>query len=392
MNPSILDREVQEFIRQHTASDVNPILLKKSPFATVSSKEIAEQIDSRNRCEKKLPTWFNTPQIYYPPKLAVEQSSSEATAVYKSQLAIGGCLIDLTGGFGVDSYFFSSKVNELIHCELNPDLSDIAQYNSKILDAKNIRFINGNGINYLQNTDTIFDTIYIDPARRVENRKVFLLKDCEPDVVSNFKLLLSKTRRLIIKTSPLIDLQSGLKELANVSEIHIISVKNDCKEVLWVIDKDFEGEAAVKCVLLNEQQKQSFSFNFSEEKSIAQVDYSKPERFLYEPDVALLKAGCFKLITKRLEIKKLHPNTHLYTSENLENSFPGRKFKIVSAGSYKDFIKYSRIKKANIITRNFPSSPEQLKKKHKLADGGTDYLIFCTGSESELLTLHAERI
>jgi 16S rRNA G966 N2-methylase RsmD len=392
LNPHVTNIAVQQFVNEHLDADITRILLRKSPFPDVSSKELVEQIDSKKRSEKKLPLWFNTANIYYPPKLSIEQSSSELTADYKKNLAVGGKLIDLTGGFGVDSYYFSQTVKEVTCCELNAELSQIATYNASLLKANNIRFVNADSIGYLQQTDEVFHTIFADPSRRIKNSKVFMLKDCEPDVVANTDLLLSKAGRIIIKTSPLLDISSGLKELKHVSSIHVISVKNDCKELLWIIDRDYTEEPQIHCAAINDAGTQTFSFRLSEERSLLISSYSDPKKYLYEPDVALLKAGCFKLITKQFNVEKLHSNTHLYTSEECIIDFPGRVFEVVACLDYKSFIKAGFPDKANIITRNFPSTPEEIKKKHRIADGGSNYLLFTTGLSNQLLVIQAKRL
>jgi 16S rRNA G966 N2-methylase RsmD len=392
LNPEILNNTVQRYINDHLDEDITRLLLKKSPFPSITSRELAEQIESKKRCEKKLPLWYNTAKIYYPPKLAIEQASSEQTATYKSDLVNGDTLIDLTGGLGVDSYYFSAKVERLIHCEQNKELSVIAAYNLNLLGADNIKFINQDCIAYLKNSDESFNIIFADPSRRVKTKKVFLLKDCEPDVISNFELLQSKAKQIMIKTSPLLDIQSGLSELKHVKEIHIISVKNDCKELLWVIDRDFDGEPEVNCAAINGSQTQTFSFKLSEERSLILKTWSVPLDYIYEPDVSLLKSGCFKLITERFSVKKLHPNTHLYTSSDLKENFTGRKFKVISCTTYAGFGKGTSLSKANVIARNFPLSPEEIKKKHHIRDGSSDYLLFTTGPSNQLLVIHAGRV
>lgn len=363
----------------------------KSPFNNVSSRELAEQIDSKRRCEKKLPLWFSTPRIYYPPKVSIEQTSSEVTARFKSHLVIGKSLLDVTGGFGIDSYYFAKSGMNVVHAEINPALSEIAQYNAGVFAVSNIHFYQGNGIELL-NTGKSFDTIFIDPSRRIATQKVFQLQDCEPNVPGNIDKLLKAAKRLIIKTSPLLDLQAGLKELRNVTSIHILSVKNDCKELLWILDADATvSEPEIVCHLLNEVE-QEYRFKISEERAFTLNEFSEPKKFLYEPDVALLKAGCFKLLCRDFNLSKLQLNSHLYTSETVLNSFPGRSFVITQWGEYKQFMKTNQIHKANIITRNFPLSPAEIKKKHRLTDGGEDFLIFTTGPEGQLITILCRKV
>lgn len=369
---------MQRFLEKYLKEDVNRVALSKSPFAGVSSRELAEQLDGKQRAQKKLPLWCDTSGIIFPAKLSIEQSSSQLTAEYKSRLAKGDKLIDLTGGLGVDSFFFSKVVREVIHCEENSELSQIAEHNLGILGARNVRFLSTDSIQYLKTTDETFDTIYIDPSRRVKSQKVFLLQDTEPDVVSNLPLLLSKAARIIIKTSPLFDIQLGLKELANVSQVHVMSVKNDCKELLWIIDRGHTAEAEIVCAAISPDSCSRFSFTFSDERNLSVDSYAAPLRYVYEPDVALLKAGCFKSITSRFKIKKLHQNSHLYTSDEIVPDFVGKTFRIETVQDYKTFIKENRIKKANVISRNFPHTPDELKKKHKIADGGELFMFFTT--------------
>ena len=392
MNKAILNSDVQRFINENLNSDLPVISLRTSPFATVSSGELAEQIDSKKRCENKLPLWFRSEDIYYPPKLAIEQASSEIAARYKADLIPGDRIIDLTGGFGVDSYFFALKAKLVIHCELNKELSEISEYNSGILGVR-INYLNVDGMEYLRSAKETFSAIYIDPSRRVDSRKVFKLRDCEPDVCTNLQVLLDHSSRILIKTAPLLDIQSTLNELKQVSEVHIVSIRNDCKELLYLIDRQFSGnEPLITCALLAEDIMSQYSFKLSEEKTFRIEVYSEPLAFIYEPDVALLKAGCFKLITRDFGLKKIHQHTHLYTSETISKSFPGRKFKLIQAWNYGRFIKENKIKQSNIICRNFPLSPEDLKKKLKIRDGGKEYLLFCTGRNKELMVLNCERI
>jgi hypothetical protein len=391
LNKSILHNEVQKFIKEHLEDDIPGIILKKSPFVEISSKELAEQIDSKKRCESKLPLWFNTEGLYYPAKISIEQTSSEIAAKYKALQIHGNDIIDLTGGFGVDSLFFALNADSVTHCELSQELSEISKHNSEVLGVK-INYVNTDGIDYLKKSNKIFSTIYIDPSRRVESKKVFLLKDCEPDVINNLKLLSEHSDRIIIKTAPLLDIQSAIRELKKISEIHVISIKNECKELLIIIDKDNANEdPLITCVLLGNKEIK-YNFKLSEEKNYIISNYSEPLEYIYEPDTSLLKAGCFKLICRDFNVEKMHQHTHLYTSNDLNKQFPGRKFKVKRSWNFGQFQKENEIKKANIICRNFGLSPEELKKKLKIKDGGDEYFLFCTGLKDQLLVIHCERL
>lgn len=392
MNKAILNTDVQDFISANLNTETHSVSLAKSPFASVSSKELAEQIDGKKRCEHKLSLWFQTGGIYYPQKLAIEQSSSEIAARYKSNLIRGDEIIDLTGGFGVDTFFFALTAKHVTHCELSRELSDISSYNSEILGVK-INYMNTDGLEFIKSSDKKFSTIYIDPSRRINSKKVFLLKDCEPDIIGNMKPLLEHSPFLMIKAAPMLDIHLAINELKQVSEVHIISIKNECKELLWLVDSAYvDMEPLIICATINEGETAKYSFRYSEEKAYQIPEYSRPVNFIYEPDVALLKAGCFKLITRDFNLKKISQHTHLYTSDMLNNSFLGRKFKLTQSWNYGSFIKENTFRKANIICRNFPLSPEKLKKKLKINDGGEEYLLFCRGSNDELLVLHCVRL
>lgn len=396
MNRHLLDGPVQEYIRSRTAADVHLAAMSKSPFPEISSRELAEQIASRQKAQKKLPLWYSTPGIYFPPSISIEQSSSEVTAAYKAELARGNSLIDLTGGFGVDSHYFSLKVASVTHCELNPELSEIAAHNAVVLGRDNVRFVAGDGLTYLASVTGDFDTLYIDPARRGETGKVFRLSDCTPDVTTHLDLLLKKSSRLIIKTSPLLDIAAGLKELRKVSEIHIVSVRNECRELLWVIDKDTgaENAPALIAVTLNAQRK-VFRVDAKPAPAVHAAGNhfaTATGPFLYEPDAALLKSGAFDEIGTRYNLRKLHPQTQLYTGDTVNTAFPGRIFKAVrllSSGELKES-KREKQRKGNVLVRNYPDRAELLAKKYRISPDQERFFIFTKSTAEGLLIIEAE--
>ncbi|QNK63322.1 hypothetical protein H7F33_02045 [Pedobacter sp. PAMC26386] len=378
MNKQLIEQPVQEYIHANLNADVHKISMAKSPFPGITGKELANQIASRKKSLRKLPTWFNTKLIYYPALLSVEQCSSEITAAYKAGLVKGNTLIDLTGGYGVDSFYFAKNTQTVIHCEINEELSAIASYNSVLLQEENVQFICGDGLEFLKNTTKEFDCVYIDPARRSSSGKVFMLKDCTPNVVENLSMLLSKANQILVKTAPLLDLSAGLKELNHVAEIHIVSVKNECKELIWVIEKGFEASTKIICTTLNTVQKQ-FSFVMGEEGSTAITGIITPGQYLYEPDVALLKSGAFNLIAERYQLQKFHHQTQLYTSAVIHPEFPGRIFKI------EEILSAAKIKKeknlvGNVIVRNYPDKAATLVDKYHIKADDTQFMIFTQSS------------
>ncbi|SHG34216.1 RNA cap guanine-N2 methyltransferase [Salegentibacter echinorum] len=369
------------------------IALKKSPFLKVNSSELAQQLTGLQKAKEKLPLWFNTPKIYYPPKLNLEQTSSEVTAKYKASLVSGDKLIDLTGGFGIDSFYFAKKFKKVVHCELNPELSKIAAHNLKQLGCENIDFTIGDSIEYLKHTDKRFDCIYIDPARRdFTGARIFQLEDYLPNVPDNLALLTSKSDLILIKTSPLLDLQAGIKALKHVSEIHIIAVKNEVKELLWLLDKSEKDQVKIKT--LNFKKNETERFNGSLNLNLqADVQYALPQNYLFEPNAAIMKSGLFDDLASKTKTSKLHPNSHLYTSYEIKN-FPGRRFKIKEIQNYKASVLKKMFKgsKANITTRNFPDTVAQLRKKLRIKDGGDTYLFFTTNAKEEKIVINCEKL
>lgn len=392
MNRPILNTKIQEFINKNIDSDIASLLLKKNDFEKIDLKDIAKQIEAKKRSKAKLPTWYNTPNIYYPNKLNIEQTSSEITAEYKSQLMKGSSIIDLTGGFGVDCYYFSKIFDDVTHCEIDKNLSNIAAHNFKQLGVNNIKTKNANGIEYLKNNAKNYDCIYIDPSRRHDRKgKVFYLNDCLPNIPKHLDLLFEHTENVLIKTSPMLDISIGISELKHTKEIHIVAVNNEVKELLFVLNKGFTDDIGINTVNLKGDATETFDFLYASEKS-AKPSYSLPQNYLYEPNAAILKSGAFKVIAENLKIDKLHVHSHLYTSNSLID-FPGRVFKIIKQLPYnKKVIK--RVlgnAKANISTRNFPESVNSLRKKFNIKDGGHVYAFFTTNLESEKTVLICEK-
>lgn len=386
MNSAILLEESQQFINVHLNDDLTKIIFKGSPFKNISIQELANQIAAKKKSETKLPTWFHLKKCYFPDKISIEQTSSETTAKYKSKLISGEKLIDITGGFGVDSFYFSKQVSKVIHCEINQDLSTIVAYNYQQLQVENIDTISGDGIDYLQKTTDFFDWIYIDPSRRNDHKdKVFLLKDCLPDVPKYLDFLFTKTNQILIKVSPILDISSTINELKFVSEIHIIAVQSEVKELLFLVNKNSDKEIKILTINILNQENQKFDFFINQQST---ANYELPLSYLYEPNAAILKSGGFDEVANQLGIYKLHKHSHLYTSDSLID-FPGRRFKIESICKYDKKVLKKLIpeNKANITTRNFPKTVAQIRKETNIKDGGDLYLFFTTDINEKLICL-----
>ena len=238
LRQALLEKEVQSFIKENQKKDLPALILKGSPFNHIKIQQIATQIKGMRVAEKKFPLFFNNPRILYPPKLNLEQTSSQITAKYKSELVEGSSGADLTGGLGIDTYFLAKKFDSFQYYEMNKELSDIAAHNFKELEATDISVHHGDSLDLLRQTDQKFDWIYADPARRDEHGgKVYHLSDCTPNIPEELDFLLKKSEHILLKTSPILDITAGLRELHFVKEIHIIAVNNEVKELLWLIEK-----------------------------------------------------------------------------------------------------------------------------------------------------------
>lgn len=393
-NPNILSGKVRRWLSENVDSEAIKIVLKGSPFEGVSAQELAEQVQSCQKTKQKIPTFYSAGfELYFPPKISVEQASSEVTAMYKAKITSGNILLDITGGMGIDDFYFSERMEKVIHCEINHDLSQRTAHNFAFFQKNNIECVAENGVEILQNLPEKIDWLFIDPARRSEKKgKVFLLEDCTPNILELENIWLKKCRKVMIKTSPLIDISYGLKALKNVSEIHIVAVKNEVKELLWIIDNEkFSSETCCKTVNLQSEKVQSFEFVWGEESKV-ENKYSTPQNYLFEPNASLMKSGRSELLITE-QIKKLHRFSHLFTSLELpEISFPGKTFRIIEVFLFKkENVKRFSGKKINVVTRNFQQSPEQIKKKFKIKDGGSQFLFFTTNLREEKIVILCEK-
>ena len=391
MENPLLNIEIQQFIDANIGVDIAKLALAKNPFSDVIWTEILNQITVKTKIKDKLPTFFATPNILYPSKISSEQTSSELAAIYKSELILGESLIDLTGGFGVDTYFFSKKIKHVIHCEIDSELSQIVANNFKVLNAKNVEFHQGDSFEILKSLNRKIDVIYIDPSRRNASKgKVFMLKDCLPNVPELLDFYFNYSNSIFIKTAPILDISAGLLELKNVKCIHVVAVNNEVKELLWEIEKSFSGVTKIKTVNLLKEKKISFEFDLNNSKI---VTYSLPQKYLYEPNSAIMKSGGFDEISAFYQLPKLHSHSHLYTSETCIE-FPGRIFEIKSSFSYTktNMKQYLEGKKANLTIRNFPDTVEIIRKKWKIKEGGESYCFFTTDLNNDKIVLICNKI
>lgn len=395
MAGKVTDPEVQQFLTDHEQEDEKRLLLKYQEVNGVPMSVIADQIRGKRKAKNKLPFLYNTPGVVYPPGLNLEQCSSEAAALYKTALLkklspnVVTCA-DLTGGFGVDTFFFSKLFKKVHYVEPDKKLVEITKHNHLLFGSNNIEYHSETADKFLNRFSDRANVIFVDPSRRTTaQRRVFKLSDCEPDVISLMPQLISKADIVLVKTSPLLDIQQGIRELKWVSHVFVVSLENDCKELLFLCRKEFKNDRiSVNAVNLLKERNEEFSFILNEEGK-ADVTYSEPCLYLYEPNTSILKAGAFKTVSSRFGLAKIHPNTHLYTSKLLMPDFPGRIFEI------KGFIKPNAKElktllpsmRANVMVRNFPLSSDALKAKARLKDGGDKFVIGFTSQSGSKLVL-----
>ena len=368
----------KQFIRENLNADVPTLALKKAPVGTDVSLAL-RQIAARQLLQKKVPQWAENEDLLFPVHLSIEQCSSEATARYKANLLEGDTFADLTGGLGIDSYYLAQNFQQADYVERRAELCDLARHNFAVLEA-DIKVWNETAEDYLKECGQM-DCIFVDPARRDEHgRKTVSIGDCTPDVVALQDVLLEKATTVMVKLSPMLDINRALEELRHVKEVHVVAVANECKELDFIMERGYQGEPQLVCVnLLTDQPEMRFALE--EERNCQCKMADGVLKYLYEPHPALMKAGCFKLLTERFEVLKLHKNSNLYTSDQLVPDFPGRIFEVEGWAAYHKKIKQELlvdVDKASIAVRNFPLTVAELRKALKIGDGDEVYLFATT--------------
>ena len=384
-----------DFIREHADDDVRQVALRGSRMSEVDLSYALEQIAGRQKARTKLPSWASIDGIVYPPHLSMEQCSSEATARYKASIAGKGALfVDLTAGFGVDMAFIAQGFQKAVHVERQPQLCAISSENYNLLGLNHIEVVCGDGVEYLHTMDHV-DLLFIDPARRDEHGgRTYGIADCTPNVMEMLDEMLDKADRVMIKLSPMLDWRKAVSDLGKVNEVHIISVDNECKELLLEVKseklkvKSNSPSLRVVCVnLLSDGNRECFEFDAHHPLPSSSTFHLSPFtfHFLYEPNASIMKAGCFDLLEQRFGVVQLDKNSHLFVSDQEVIGFPGREFLIEKRTSMnKRELKaaLADIDKANITVRNFPMSVAELRKRLKLKEGG-EVFIFATTIANE---------
>jgi len=378
MLSQLLQPEVQKFIEDHRYDDPFLLSLNARKDTTFPLKEAIEQIHSYQKAKKKLPAWTEKKNIIWPPPVSIEQASSEATAKFKSSLIQGKSLVDLTGGMGVDTVFFADRFDDIHYVESNLKLCEISRHNFKTLGKNQIIVRHQTAEDFLKKNSHHFELIYLDPSRRNESKKVFKIEDCSPNLTEILPACLRASPNVLIKLSPLVDISILLKTLSP-NFIWVVGVKNEVKEVLCLVQRNMQRCRIEAVMLHDELPLEKFKFFRKQEKE-AISEYSYPQKYIYEPNATIMKAGAFKLIGKHFGLKKIHQHTHLYTSDSLLENFPGKTFRVKKQvhPNKKEIHRIFPDKIVNVITRNYPITTNQFKQKYSLKDGGEDFLIATT--------------
>ena len=382
-----MNKATKDFIREHADADVRQLALQGKKNPEVDMTYALEQIAGRQKSKTKLPSWAKVDGIVYPPHISMEQCSSEQTARYKAEVVMSANrFVDLTGGFGVDFSFIAKKFKHAVYVERQEHLCDITSENFRLLGLDNAEVVNADGIEYLHQIDDA-DLIFIDPARRDDNGgRTYGIADCTPNVLEVLDELMQKTDVLLLKLSPMLDWRKAVKDIGGASEVHIVSVDNECKELLIMVKHDAQPIKVVCVNLLSNGNREVFEFGESEshfndgELNSPRLNPQFESHYLFEPNASIMKAGCFDELQARYPIAQLDNNSHLFVSDHEIPGFPGRQFEILRSTSMnKRELKetLAGIDKANIAVRNFPVSVAELRKKLKLKDGG-DVFIFAT--------------
>ncbi len=393
-----LTETMRRFIREHAADDVQRLLLSGVKYPSIDVPFAVTQMEARRVLKDKLPSWHACDALIFPSKLAAEQCSSELMAQYKLRLLEGEQhLCDLTGGLGVDSYFFAKQVKQVCYVERDKACFDAAMRNFSVLSARNIEGHNAEAAHVLSEL-TATDVFYIDPARRgTGNRRMFALSDCEPDIVLLLPEMLRKAPKVMAKLSPMLDLSHTLALLPQTTDVHVVSVKNECKELLFVLRRGNTAKLpCIHCInIVADSPEQAFCFTPAEEQGTPTLLAESAGAYLYEPNASILKAGAYKQTAMRMGVRKLHVNSHLYTSDEEVLDFPGRSFRIEEMIPFSGKICRTiarKIPQANLTARNFPLSVEELRKRTKITDGGEVYLFATTLADNQKVLIRCTKL
>ena len=383
-----------QYILSHASDDVSALALHPSKDPQVDMPMALQQIAGRQKAKEKLPEWYENPDILYPKKVSMEQCSSSQTADYKASLVEGNSFADLSGGFGVDTISLAWKFEKGYYVEPQEELCELFQHNSKAFGINHITVINKTLEESFDQLEKV-DVMYVDPSRRdVHGRRVVALEDCVPNLLEWKERLLEKCNTLMVKLSPMIDLHQILRQLPEVSVVHVVAVEGECKEVVCLLNEKTVTEVHVVAIDLHNNNNTSFNTTLQTERTAPLSIASQIGTYLYEPNAAVMKAGIFNSISQQFQIQKLEKNTNLFTSNELREDFPGRIFRIEAVHEFhprKTAKEVSHLESASIAVRNFPLTAEELRKTLKIKDGNACYLFGCTLSGNKKCVIQCRK-
>ncbi|CAD5290501.1 MULTISPECIES: class I SAM-dependent methyltransferase [unclassified Imperialibacter] len=385
--------DVQAFLKAHATDSPAKLALQRHLPGGVSASLLASQLKARQKAKDKLPSWLSRDGIIFPHGVALEQCSSETTARFKAARWAGQSFADLTGGTGVDTFFFSQSFEKGVYVEADAERCALASHNFSVLGVGHLQVVQSTAEAFLAGTTDHFDLIYIDPDRRAGHKRAMGFSDSTPDVVQLLPELLKRAATVLIKASPMIDIRQGIRDLGAVRKVTVLAVNNECKEVLFEC-----GAAAqplqIEAVHLLHGQEQRFVFD-PEEEATAEMTLAGVQAYLYDPNVAITKAGAFKTVAVRHGLGKLHVNTHLYTSDTLKPDFPGRTFRVLEVLPFSSKgLKSLKLPfaKAHVMSKNFPLEAAELQKRLKLKEGEEGFVMGVTVGNGERVLVVAERV
>lgn len=393
MNP-----ETQDFIRKHWREDVHALALAGCRDRAVDFSLALQQIQGMQKAEKKLPAHFAAADVLFPPSLAMEQCSSWAAAQYKASLLQGDTLVDLTGGFGVDTFAFARRFSTCVYVEPQQALCETVRHNAKAMHVSNVEFCCQTMEDYLRRARPA-DCLFADPSRRDSHgRRVVSLADCTPDIERCKETLLALARNAVmVKLSPMLDIRDTLARFPETAAVHVVSVEGECRELLLLLSHEPIHPQQRPFVAADIRKGTTVTFRFTpqEETDAHPLWADSPGKYLYEPNAALMKAGAFRSVAVRFELRKLHPNSHLYTSDKLHPDFPGRVFEVTDAFTFGKKQCAERLKgivAANVAVRNFPLTASELQRRLSLNDGGEHYIFGTTFYGGQKMLLRCRKV
>ncbi len=384
------DKKQYDLATTYRSESPEKLALKLSKLSLDQRQFIVNQVNGFQKSVAKFPSLSNLDFVYSSP-ISIEQASSEETAKYKAMHFATGKVLDLSGGMGIDSWFYAEHCEHVTHLEIGENLHQITKDNFQRLGKKNVNCVCDAAENYVSKLDDKFDLIYLDPSRRKSGKRIFEIQDCEPNILNLLPKLLEKSKNILLKTSPLLDIKSTVESLNYVQEVHIVSINNECKEVLYVLAHNKNHRPKYHAIELLKPKKYAIEFHLDEEND-AHFESGTDGKYIYEPGSSVLKAGMFKLCAVKFDVKKVAANSHLYISDQLIADFPGKIWSIQQRYEKLNELKKNGLKQVNFITRNAGYSTKELYKKTRLSEGGEHFILATRDDRDKLLLFDCQRV